>query len=330
LNRKGYPNSLPWVEKVDYLCSSVGALAYCQLKESLLSIEVAPRAKMIRILLLELGRISSHLHSLAFVAKAVGAMTARQFFLQNREKLCDLLEVITGSRLAFNFFTLGGVYRDLSHGYIEKISDFVQYLLTALVDQRPLLEINPVFLSRLKGRGFIKQAQIRKFGISGPTARAARVFADCRWNSADIKNPYQELKSFDHMSVAKNFNMDLDLQGDALGRHQVRLLEILQSLMMVQHLTKMLPSGQTNIERDFSSDHELNSKLSQASNATRTIDIEGPRGRFQMVWDKGLFSINSPSVALLACAPEIISGETLNDIELVLSSLDILISEVDL
>ncbi len=305
-----------YADRVDYFAPQAGSLAFASAVESLSLIEVPVRGRYIRILLMEMGRISSHLHFLASVSKEVNSLSAYHFCLREREKLNDLFELYCGSRLGFGCIQVGGVKNNISEGLIDKIEGtlselemFREELLTLLVD-------NPLFRSRLQGLAELGIEDIDANNLTGPNARASGVRIDIRFDAKSTLYEDLNIKPLD----LSNY------RGDAFGRVLIRIDEIWQSSELILETLKKLPEGNHRVE--------LGMNFTPPAGDVYT-EIESPRGYFGVYLESngGVSPVNvrfcTPSYLTLRVVPWLMQKEMVEDIGIILSTLDVSVSEVD-
>jgi NADH-quinone oxidoreductase subunit D len=210
--------------RMDYVAPFSNEAVYVQAVEKLLGIEddIPEKAKVLRILLLELNRISSHLVCIATGGMEIGALTVMTIGFRDRELILDLFEMISGLRMNHAFLRPGGVAQDLPDGAITKLRDTVALLKKRLPEYAALCNANPIFKGRLKGVGHLDLAGCLALGLSGPVLRATGYDWDLR-----KAMPYWDYETYDFDVVTWD-------EPDAYGRFRVRLDEIEQSMRIVE------------------------------------------------------------------------------------------------
>ncbi|KAM0014507.1 putative NADH dehydrogenase (quinone) [Helianthus debilis subsp. tardiflorus] len=171
---------LPYVTRWDYLATMFTEAITVNAPEQLGNIQVPKRASYIRVIMLELSRIASHLLWLGPFMADIGAQTPFFYIFRERELIYDLFEAATGMRMMHNFFRIGGVAADLPHGWIDKCLDFCDYFLTGIAEYQKLITRNPIFLERVEGVGIIGGEEAINWGLSGPMLRASEIEWDLR------------------------------------------------------------------------------------------------------------------------------------------------------
>ena len=215
---------------MDYLSPFFNETAYCMGVETLLGIteQVPERARLIRILLMELNRISSHLVCIATGGMEIGALTVMTIGFRERELALDLFEMVTGLRMNHAFVRPGGVAQDLPEDGIEKIRDFLGVMTRRIQDYVKLCNENPIFKARLGGIGYLDLTGCTALGMTGPVLRATGMPWDLRKTQ-----PYLGYDDF-------AFDVPTWDTCDAYGRFRIRLAEMLESLRIVEQVVDRL------------------------------------------------------------------------------------------
>jgi NADH-quinone oxidoreductase subunit D len=223
LEYRTWTQGTTFVTRADYLMPLFNEAAYCMAVERLLGIEdkLPERAQIIRVLMLELNRVSSHLGGLGPFGLELGATTIFLQGVRMREKVLDLLELITGLRMNHAFIRPGGVAQDLPAGGIEAIRDFLREAPRLIHDLRTLIDANPVFIARTKGVAYLDLEGCMALSITGPILRATGLPWDLRKS-----NPYLGYETYE-------FDVPTVDTCDAYGRYVIRVAEIEQSLRIV-------------------------------------------------------------------------------------------------
>lgn len=219
------------VTRMDYLANFFNEQAYSLAVESLLGIEIPPRAKYIRTMLAEMNRLSSHLVWWGTQGLDMGAMSAMFYGFRERELFLDFYEMVTGLRMNHGFIIPGGVWEDLPHGW-EKVVGHLTELMPKRIDEyESLLTNNPIFLERTKGIGLITQDDARALGATGPIARATGIDWDLRRDM-----PYEAYADV-------TFDVPIATEGDVYARYRVRVAEMRESIRIIQQLLDNMPDG---------------------------------------------------------------------------------------
>ena len=219
------------VTRMDYLAQLFNEHVYSMAVESLLGLEVPPRARYIRMLMTEFNRLSSHLVWFGTQGLDMGAISAMFYGFRERELLNDFFEMVTGLRMNNGYIIPGGVWEDLPEGWEDAARRLVKLLPQRIEEYEGLLTENPIFLERTKGVGVISHDQIVEIGATGPIARASGFDWDLR---RDL--PYEEYDKVD-------FEVPLAEEGDVYARYKVRMEEMRQSVKIIEQVIDAMPGG---------------------------------------------------------------------------------------
>jgi NAD(P)H-quinone oxidoreductase subunit H len=220
------------------LCNSLGLFSYLFTgaitvngPEQLGNIQVPKRASYIRVIMLELSRIASHLLWLGPFMADIGAQTPFFNIFREREFIYDLFEAATGMRMMYNYFRIGGVAADLPYGWIDKCLDFCHYFFTGVTEYQKLITRNPIFLERVEGVGIIGRDEVINWGLSGPMLRASGI----QWDLCKV----------DHYECYDELDWEVQWQkeGDSLARYLVRIGEMTESIKIIQQALEGIPGG---------------------------------------------------------------------------------------
>jgi NADH-quinone oxidoreductase subunit D len=231
-----WTQAVTFLTRADYLSPFFTESAYCMGVERLLGVEAPPRAQLIRILMMEINRLSSHWVWLATGGMELGALTAMTNGFRAREKCLDVFEMITGLRMNHAYVRPGGVAVDLPDGYDEKIRSWIKEMREELTGVDRLLRGQPIWVNRLKDVGWIGVEGCLALGITGPLLRAAGLPWDLRKTE-----PYLGYETFD-------FEVPTDDRGDCWSRFVVRVAEMWESLKIVEQVLNRLEPGPTMID----------------------------------------------------------------------------------
>jgi NADH-quinone oxidoreductase subunit D len=227
---RSWVQGVTFVTRMDYLSPFYNEAAYCLAVEKLLGIEdeIPEKANVMRVLLMELNRISSHLVCIATGGMEIGALTVMTIGFREREKTLDLFELITGLRMNHAFIRPGGVAQDLPPGALDKIREYITWMNKHLKEYAELCNANPIFKSRLQNVGYLDLAGCMALGISGPTVRSTGYALDLRKSQ-----PYCGYETYD-------FDVPTWDSSDSYGRFRVRLQEMHESLKIVEQCADRL------------------------------------------------------------------------------------------
>jgi NADH-quinone oxidoreductase subunit D len=227
-----------YVTRMDYLSPLFNETAYCLAVEKLLGItnDIPDRANTIRVLMMELNRVSSHLVALATGGMELGALTAMTNGFRDRELILDIFEMITGLRMNMAYIRPGGVAIDLPNGVEKKIEETIKLLRKRLKDNYNLLVDNSVWTARTKGIGVLDLTGCMALGMTGPVLRATGLPWDLRKNQ-----PYCGYENYE-------FNVITENTSDTYGRFLVRVREMNESLNIVEQALYKLKPGPVMVE----------------------------------------------------------------------------------
>jgi NADH-quinone oxidoreductase subunit D len=219
--------------RMDYLAPLFNEAVYCLAVEKLLGItdQIPERATVIRVLLMELNRISSHMMAIGTFGLELGATTVLLFGLREREKTLDLFELITGLRMNHAFIRPGGVAQDLPSGSIERLREYLDVLPKQLAEIRALLDAAPIYLRRTQNIAHLDLAGCMALGVTGPVLRSAGLPWDLRKSQ-----PYCGYETYD-------FDVPVRTDADVYGRYRIRMDEVDQSLRIIRQCVERLSAG---------------------------------------------------------------------------------------
>ena len=310
---KKYLKTLSLVERVCGKCSFSHSLCYVLALEEIAGIVPTKRAEYFRVIMAEIERIQSHYYCLGNIAKSIGFESAFYSIFATREKIMDLIESLMGNRIYYGFNIIGGVKRD----FIKNDLDAISYIVAEIREDNK--NISKFFLddsiakSRLKAVGIFSLDDALDYGVSGPYGRASGIEHDVRLN-----DPYCSYSDF-------NFNLIKDTVGDVLSRVKVRLLEIDESLGIIEQAIRDIPQGKVNL--GF-----LDFEIPEGEYLSR---VESPRGElsyYVVSRQKDTpyrVAINTPSFKNYLSIGGILKESNLQDVPVIVTSMDICLSCFD-
>ena len=314
-----YPQVIPYTDRMDYLASMYNEFGYAIAVEKLLGIQVPERVEYIRVIMGELQRIASHLVALGTYGADIGAVTPFLFCFRDREKILSLFEITCGARLLYNYIWVGGVSHDLHPDFIRLAKEFVPYFRPKIKELNDLLTNNKIFTERTANIGILPLDTAINYGITGPMLRASGL----KW----------DLRKDDTYSVYNKFDFDIPVGegtvgtvGDSWDRYYVRVLEMEQSLIILEQALEQIPDG------DVASAIPKRVKPPVGQVYSR---VEGPRGElgYFIISDGSVnpfrVKVRGPSFVNLAIMDELCKGHMVADMIAILGSVDIVLGEVD-
>ena len=310
-----YNQFMPYTDRIDYCASMPCNQAWAVAIEKLAAIEVPERAEYIRVIMVELNRIASHLLYLGIMSLDLGAITPFLYTFREREQVLDLFEMTCGQRLTYNYIRIGGVARDLTPEFDKTCRAFLKDFRKKIEDYEAILTQNPIFLGRTKGVGVIPIELAKAAGVSGPTIRGSNY----EWDIRKVE-PYSVYPKFD-------FKIPTGKNGDVWDRYMVRIEEFRQSCNIIEQAINGLPEGDS-----------IKAKLPAVFKPPKGevfSRIEAPRGEMGYyvvsTGDKKPYrvKIRTASFGNLQVLAPITIGWKIADLVAIFGSLDVVLPEVD-
>ncbi len=338
---KTYHKALVLTDRMDYLAPLCNNLGYSLTVEKLLGIEdeITDKIKYVRVLLAELQRIASHLVWLGTHALDLGAMSVFLYCFREREMILDIFEYVSGVRLMTSYICPGGLQADLPPGFDAKVCEFTSIFPDRLREYHNLLTNNQLWLERTKGVGILSKKNAIAYGASGPVLRGSGVVWDIR-----KAFPYSGYEQFD-------FDIPVGSNGDVYDRYLVRMLEMDQSLKIVNQALKGMPVGAYRVSNpkivppprwqitgsmeELIHHFKLYTEGYRPPKGEAFVRTESPRGElgFYIVSDGTAkpyrIHVRAPSFANLEALPLMIEGRSISDVVAAIGSIDIVLGEVD-
>ncbi len=337
--RQSWHTYIPYTDRVEYLGGVMNNFPYVMTVEKLAGIEVPDRAKMIRIMMSELFRISSHLVWYGTFAQDLGMMTPVFLMFNDREKVLDIVAAVCGDRMHPNWFRIGGVTQDLPKGWEKLIRDFIDYFPKRLKEYDKMVMKNRIFKARTVGIGVYTTEEAIEWGVTGPGLRATGFEWDFR-----KKQPYS---AYDQLE----FDIPTGKNGDAYDRAKVRVEEMRQSLRIIEQCLHNMPEGPYKSHHPLATPpdkkytmHHIETLINHFLNVTwgpvipegeAFCGVEATKGHngYYLISDGNTTSyrtrIRTPSFPHLQFVPEISHGYTIPDLMAILGSVDYVLSDVD-
>lgn len=309
-----YTQIIPYTDRMDYVSAMTNNYVIVNAVEKLMGLEIPEKAEYLRVIVMELQRVASHLVWYGTYLLDIGAQSPFLYAFVEREKIINLFTELSGARLTYNYMRVGGVKWDAPEGWIDKVRDFIPYMQDRLQELHKLVSGNEIFLSRVKGVGQYDAETAISYGLSGANLRCTGVNWDLRKDQ-----PYSIYDRFD-------FDVPVGKVGDCYDRYVVRMEEMNQSLRILEQAIKQFP------------------REGEILKAPRTIrppagevyaGIESPRGEIGCyVVSKGKtepyrLKFRRPSFVNLQILPKLLIGETMTNLITILGGIDIVLGEVD-
>ena len=231
MEAKTYQKAEVMTDRIDYMNTVGNNLAYCMAIEKLCELDVPPRAQAIRVILVELQRIASHLVWLGTHALDLAAMSVFLYCFREREMILDILEMCGGQRMMTTYIRPGGLWRDTPVEFEAAVRQVLEIFPARIQDYEALLTKNPLFIERTRNIGYLSPQDALAWGITGPTLRAAGIPYDLRKTQ-----PYSGYEQYE-------FTVPTHTDSDTYARYLLRMEEMRQSLFIVQQALDTLPYG---------------------------------------------------------------------------------------
>jgi NADH-quinone oxidoreductase subunit D len=312
-----YLGSVPYTDRLDYLCSMTNNWAYALAVERLAGLQVPERAEYIRVITAELTRLVNHASLIGFLLQDMGAMgTPLMYAFREREKILDLFESLSGSRMMCNYMRFGGCRCELPNGWIEQAKKLVASFPEFLDEFEALLSENEILIARTQGVGVLKKELAINASITGPMLRACGVNYDIR--KVDKYGIYDRF----------NFRVPLGEHGDVFDRYMMRVLEMRESLKILEQALAQIPEGPIM-------DPKAKLRGFRPKPGEAYARIEGPKGElgFYLISDGSpnpyRYRVRPPSLINLTVLEDMCLGQTIADAVIILGSVDIVLGEVD-
>ena len=312
-----YLGSMPYTDRLDYFCSMTNNWAYALSVEKLAGLQPPERAEYIRIITAELTRLVNHTCLVGFLVQDMGALgTPLMYAFREREAVLDLFEALSGSRMMCNYMRFGGCRVDFPAGWLEQAKRVVDGYSIFFDEFEKLLTENEILVARTQGVGVLSPELAVNAAITGPMLRASGVNYDIR-----KVDKYGIYSRFD-------FRVPLGDHGDVYDRYMIRLLEMRESVKILQQAFRDIPAGP--IVDPKAKIRGFRPKVGEAYGR-----IEGPKGElgFYLISDGSpnpyRYRVRPPSLINLTVLEDMCLGQTVADAVVILGSVDIVLGEVD-
>ncbi len=310
-----YTQIIPYTDRMDYLSAMTNNYVICHAVETMMGIQIPERADFLRVIVMEMNRIASHLVWWGTYLLDIGAMSPFLFAFRDREMILELFNELCGARLTYNYMRIGGVKWDAPPGWIEKVKEFVKHLKKEIENYHALVTGNEIFINRLQGIGKFDAKTAIDYSLSGVMLRSTGVKWDLRKDE-----PYSVYNRFE-------FDVPTATEGDCLARYQLRMAEIEQSLRILEQALGQFPE-----------EGEIMGKVPKVIRPPQGetfVRIESPRGEIGCyIASNGKdkpwrMKFRRPSFNNLQILPKLLKGENISNMVAILGSIDIVLGEVD-
>jgi len=322
---------IPYTDRMDYLAGMNMNLGYSLAVEKLCGMKIPEKAQVIRVIIAELNRIASHLVGMGAYGLDLGTFSPFLYAFREREMILDLFEEVCGARLTYSYITIGGVHDDLPEGWIDRCQQFLDYLKPRIEEYHTLLTRNHIFVSRTAAIGIMSKETALSYACSGPMLRGSlnRDQGDAAWDLRKIE-PYCGYEQYDFKAIIPPFPEAPPeaVLGDCWHRFYVRMLEVIESIKLVEQGLKRYPQAQGS--------HRI--ELPKHLPAGECyVETECPRGQmgFHIVGNpiKSLVPLRvrarSSSFNNLSVTNAICRGCLIADVPAIVGSIDIVMGEID-
>jgi NADH-quinone oxidoreductase subunit D len=336
---KFYQQVVPLTDRINYLDPLSNNLCYCLAVEKLLGLEAPEKAKWLRVLLVELSRLNSHLIWLGTHAMDIGALTVFLYTFREREDILRLFEAVAGQRMMTSYFRIGGLSMEPPLDFLDRVQAFINTFPEKIDEYANLLTGNPIFRNRLMGVGYLSAADAIALGVTGPPMRASGVDFDLRRDM-----PYSGYEKF-------KFDVPISTGGDCWARYEVRLIEMRESVKIIQQALDGMPEGPVKADapKIVLPDREKMKTQMEALIHHFKIVTEGfevPAGEVYQGIEAGhgqtgyyvvsdgtakphWVHMRYPSFATLQALETMCQGRMLADVVAIIGSIDIVLGEID-
>jgi NADH dehydrogenase (ubiquinone) Fe-S protein 2 len=339
IEHKNYLQALPYFDRLDYVSMMAQEHSYSLAIEQLLNLQIPNRAKYIRVIFSEITRILNHITALTTHAMDIGALTPFLWAFEEREKLMESYEKVSGARMHAAYIRPGGVAEDIPEALLDELYSFIIQFRSRIDEVEELLSSNSIWMNRLKNIGFVSKEQAQNWGFSGILLRGSGIYWDLR-----KKQSYENYNLFD-------FNVPIGNNGDCLDRYFLRIEEMRQSCKILLQALNRISTGPIKInDSKFVSVSKLN--MSHSMEATihhfkyfssgfnilensTYVGVEAPKGEF------GVFLVSDNTNRPYRCrikAPGFLHlqgvdfmshNALLADVVAIIGTLDIVFGEAD-
>jgi NADH-quinone oxidoreductase subunit D len=322
---------IPYTDRMDYLAGMNMNLGYSMAVEKLCGMKIPEKAQVIRVIVAEMNRIASHLVGMGAYGLDLGTFSPFLYAFREREMILDLFEEVCGARLTYSYVTIGGVHDDLPPGWVEKCHTFLDYLKPRIEEYHTLLTRNHIFVKRTANIGNMSKEMALEYGCTGPMLRGSlnATKGDHAWDLRKIE-PYCGYENYDFRAIIPPFpEAPADaVIGDAWHRFYVRMLEVIESIKLVEQALRKYATAQGS--------HRIEPPRQLAAGEAY-METECPRGQmgFYVVGRPAKDPVplrvraRSSSFSNLAVTNAICKGCLIADVPAIVGSIDIVMGEID-
>ncbi len=336
---KHYNQVIPYTDRLNYCSSLTNNIGYCKAVERMLDIQITERARVIRVIIMEIQRIMDHMICVLANLVDSGAVTNFWYFFNAREKLNDVLEALTGARLTYSYTRVGGLAWDLPENFRDDVLEALKVVPKSIKDVRGLVQKNRIFQDRARGVGMISAEDAINYGWTGPCLRATGADFDLR-----KARPYYHYDEFD-------FDIPVGANGDVYDRVFVRVAEMEESLKIIYKAIDNIPGGPINVDNKdivLPPKDDVHNKMESLINHFKLVmegikpppgriydSIESPNGElgFYIISDGSehpyRIKVRPPCFYLMNTLKYLMEGAMVADLPVTLAGLNIIAGELD-
>ncbi|MCF6223183.1 MAG: NADH-quinone oxidoreductase subunit D [Flavobacteriaceae bacterium] len=312
--RDSYQQIVHLTDRMDYLSANINNEAVCLAVENALELEITDRVKVIRTIIGELTRLSSHMLWWGVMGMDLGALTTYFYAFRDREMINDIFEETCGARLTMNYNIPGGLMFDIHPNFIKRTKEFIAHFKTKLPEYDKLLTGNVIFQKRTKGIGVLSKEQAISYGATGPVARGSNFASDVR-----KRHTYSAYDRVDFKQVLRT-------AGDNLARYEVRIQEMWESMHIINQLIDNIPEGEVQTKT------KVVIKLPKGEYYQRVETARGELGVYvNSTGTKSPYRLKfrSPGFSNLSLLNDITIGAKIGDLVATMATIDIVVPDID-
>ncbi len=328
---------VPYTDRMDYLAGMNMNLGWALCVEKLLEHNLSDKAKHLRVIIAELGRIASHLVGMGTYGLDLGSFSPFLYAFREREKILDLFEETCGARLTYSYITPGGCTADLPRGWLQKCEAFLDQFVPVITEYHTLLTTNAIFVKRTANIGIMSPEMAIDYGCTGAVLRGSGVDYDLRRDGEERYTEMYDGYAFEVICERDGHYPDDHkyppvphdaVLGDCWHRFYVRMLEVMQAIDLIRQAMDRYSTA----SGDYGVPIKLTQKLPKGE---AYLETEAPRGQmgFYLVSDGNAIPwrvrARSSCFSNLSVCPELCAGIPIADIPAVIGSLDVVMGEID-